>query len=222
MTLAVGETSQTRINAEIRRNEQRVGVLETDLAALSAKFVEGSGVLTYGGTPAGLLPVEQVFRLNTDLAGANSTTTQGVFGVGCTLAASTVYAFEIVATLTKSAGTTSHNISLGYGGTATFNASSYLTIHSAVQRPPGSSTSALILHREALTSLVMLSTITAASNQFRWQVRGTLSVNAGGTFIPQYTLSAAPGGAYSTEQGSFIRIYPLGPSGANTNIGPWA
>lgn len=222
MTLAVGETSQTRINAEIRRNEQRVGVLETDLAALSAKFVEGSGVLTYGGTPAGLLPVEQVFRLNTDLEGANSTTTQSVFGVGCTLAASTVYAFEIVATLTKSAGMTSHNISMGFGGTATFNASSYSTIYTSAAAAPGSAVSALILHREALSSLALLASITTASTQFRFEVRGTLSVNAGGTFIPQYTLSAAPGGAYSTEQGSFMRIYPIGAAGANTSIGTWA
>jgi hypothetical protein len=51
---------------------------------------------------------------------------------------------------------------------------------------------------------------------------GTVSINAGGTFIPQYTLSAAPGGAYSTASGSYIRINPLSASGAATNVGTWS
>jgi hypothetical protein len=53
-------------------------------------------------------------------------------------------------------------------------------------------------------------------------VKGVVSINAGGTFIPQYTLSAAPGGAYSTAAGSYIRINPLSASGANTSVGTWA
>jgi len=53
-------------------------------------------------------------------------------------------------------------------------------------------------------------------------MKGTVSINAGGTFIPQYTLSAAPGGAYSTVAGSFIRIAPIGASGSAINVGTWA
>jgi hypothetical protein len=53
-------------------------------------------------------------------------------------------------------------------------------------------------------------------------LKGTVSVNAGGTFIPQYTLSAAPGGAYSTAIGSYIRIAPVSASGSNTSVGAWA
>ena len=51
---------------------------------------------------------------------------------------------------------------------------------------------------------------------------GTVSVNAGGTFIPQYSLSAAPGGAYTTAAGSYMKISPLSASGSATNIGGWA
>jgi hypothetical protein len=54
------------------------------------------------------------------------------------------------------------------------------------------------------------------------QVKGTVSINAGGTFIPQYTLSAAPGGAYSTIAGSYVKIYPVGAAGATVNVGSWA
>jgi hypothetical protein len=53
-------------------------------------------------------------------------------------------------------------------------------------------------------------------------IKGTVSINTGGTFIPQYTLSAAPGGAYSTQAGSYIRIAPIGASGSNTSVGAWA
>ena len=53
-------------------------------------------------------------------------------------------------------------------------------------------------------------------------VRGTVSINAGGTFIPQYTLSAAPGGAYTTIAGSYVCFYPIGSSGANISVGTWA
>jgi hypothetical protein len=62
----------------------------------------------------------------------------------------------------------------------------------------------------------------AAAISWAYIVRGTVSVNAGGTLIPQYTLSAAPGGAYSTAAGSYFMIYPIGASGANVNVGTWA
>jgi hypothetical protein len=53
-------------------------------------------------------------------------------------------------------------------------------------------------------------------------LKGTVSINAGGTFIPQYTLSAAPGGAYTTAIGSYFKLSPMSASGANTSIGTWA
>jgi len=66
------------------------------------------------------------------------------------------------------------------------------------------------------------SAIVTAAVTWRARVTGTISVNAGGTFVPQYTLSAAPGGAYSTDAGSFMKIYPVGAAGADVNVGTWA
>ena len=72
-------------------------------------------------------------------------------------------------------------------------------------------------------SSTQITTSNAANATFAAGViKGTVSINAGGTFIPQYTLSAAPGGAYSTAAGSYIRINPLSASGAATNVGTWA
>ena len=74
--------------------------------------------------------------------------------------------------------------------------------------------------RQATTYVYRLSNTT-------WYPMSTVATNvpvapAGGTFIPQYTLSAAPGGAYSTAAGSYISINPLSASGAATNVGTWA
>ena len=72
------------------------------------------------------------------------------------------------------------------------------------------------------TSRSFSAAITSANETLAVQIQGTVSVNAGGTFIPQYILSAAPGGAYSVLGGSSFTIWPIGASGANTSVGPWA
>jgi hypothetical protein len=191
--------------------------------------IDSSGYMqgTVNGLSAGRIPAMQYFRINSDLAGANVSTAQSVFGVGVTLVGSTVYAFESTVLLSKTAGATSHTIGMGFGGTATVNNIIYY-LSSQDQSAVGVGTAG------AATTGVFLSTISSASNTTFTQaiatatrvvpytLRGTVSINAGGTFIPQYTLSAAPGGAYSTVAGSYFAIYPLAASGSNVNIGSWA
>ena len=53
-------------------------------------------------------------------------------------------------------------------------------------------------------------------------LKGTMSIGTGGTIIPQYALSAAPGGAYTTQIGSYFKAWPIGASGTNINVGSWA
>ena len=174
------------------------------------------------GTQRGIVPTQQYYRLNSAIVGADSTSAQSIFGVGVTLSASTVYEFEIVAALAKTAGATSHTIALGFGGTATIN--NILWEQKAEQfnaaLPNTSSVTGAVSN--SASSLVVTSAVATATTTFVTVIKGTVSVNAGGTFIPQYTLSAAPGGAYSTVAGSFIRINPLSASGAATNVGTWA
>ena len=52
--------------------------------------------------------------------------------------------------------------------------------------------------------------------------KGTVSVNAGGTFIPQYSFSAQPGGGFTTGIGSYFAIWPVGASGSDISVGTWA
>ena len=63
---------------------------------------------------------------------------------------------------------------------------------------------------------------TTAAVFYKAIVKGTVSVNAGGTFLPQYSLSAAPGGAYTTAAGSYFKIAPLGAAGSNISNGTWS
>jgi hypothetical protein len=172
------------------------------------------GVLTNG---------MQLYRLNADLVGANVTTAQSILGVGVTLAASTVYAFEMVAAFSKTAGATSHAFQIGFGGTATVTNIAYdiLLNNSAtsfVQFTSGNGSNGFIQTASA-TTLTTNASATLYNSIF---CAGMVSINTGGTFIPQYTLSVAPGGAYTTATNSYMKIYPIGASGSATNIGSWA
>ena len=176
------------------------------------------------GTQRGIVPTQQYYRLNAAVVGADVSTAQSIFGVGVTLSASTVYEFEMEVGLVKTAGATSHTISLGFGGTATIN-----NIFHTVATMFNSGTNPMLTNSTQTLGYITTATATAvtaaganANTVFALLVKGTVSINAGGTFIPQYTLSAAPGGAYSTVAGSYIRINPLSASGAATNVGTWS
>jgi hypothetical protein len=180
---------------------------------------------TNGGTyNSGLYPGELIYRLNTAYAGSNVNTAQSLFGVGTTLSGSTVYQFESVIALSKSAGTTGAYIQFLFGGTATLNNIYYNiswefdnTSFTTFNVSPANT----IWVQTASATQASVSTTTAAVF-YRGIIKGTVSVNAGGTFIPQYQLSAAPGGAYTTAAGSYIKLSPMSASGANTSIGTWA
>ena len=176
------------------------------------------------GTQRGIVPTQQYYRLNADVVGLNATSAQSVFGVGVTLSASTVYAFEYYAVFSKSAGTTSHNFGIGFGGTSTVNNVLYGGVWNTTTTSytAGTVSSPASLDSNSTSNFNVLTAITSAGRTIYFYLRGTVSINAGGTFIPQYTLSAAPGGAYSTVAGSYFRINPLSASGAATNVGTWA
>ena len=179
------------------------------------------------GTQRGVVPGMQYYRLNTAVVGSNASGNQPLFGVGVTLSSNTVYAFESFNIIIKTAGTTSHNLTYLFGGTATItnmlSYGHYTNGGVAVTNPNlgtathaiGSSNSSTNLNTSSLS-------ITTAGITFLQWTSGMISIGAGGTFIPQYNLSAAPGGAYTTQIGSWFSIYPIGAAGSNTSVGTWA
>lgn len=182
---------------------------------------------TFAAASSGIIPAMQYYRLDSAVAGANVTTAQSMFGVGVTLVANTQYDFEIHCVLVKTAGATSHVMSAGFGGTATINNILYTAAVPFAGAVLPASYAALSGNvygsvSNTLTAVGIVGTISSAASTASITIRGTVSINAGGTFIPQYTLSAAPGGAYTTQIGSYFRIWPLAASGSNVSIGSWA
>jgi len=184
---------------------------------------DGAGALTWQWDTGGFF-----YRSNTTNAGANSTAVQSIFGVGVTLAASTVYAFQAVYVFTKTAGATSHRLGVLFGGTATYNNALYtgLGTFDATALPATANTNVtnfiMPMQTGMGTSQDVTPNIATATVSVATHLTGTFSVNAGGTFIPQYQLSAAPGGAYTVQTGSYIRLVPIGAAGSASSQGTWA
>lgn len=202
--------------------------LGTNLTSATAGAVEYDGKVVYAtplGTQRGIVPTQQYYRLNADFVGSNASGAQSMFGVGVTLSANTVYEFELVFGISKSAGTTSHNFGYNFGGTATLNNIGFIVLGASQSSSFGPlAGSSTMVGQWSITAANtnVSSGITNAAFYHLATIKGTVSVNAGGTFIPQYQCSVAPGGAYSTSLGSYIRINPLSASGAATNVGAWA
>jgi len=166
-----------------------------------------------------------LYRLNSTVAGANNTSSQSIFGVGVTLSANTVYSFTLSARFNKTAGATSHNFQLLFGGTATLDnglAHMISDVSNGVTSNTGGTSASYSMVNDLATARAIEFSIANANQTVAIFVTGTVSITAGGTFIPQYSLSAAPGGAYTTQIGSFIELTPIGASGSNISVGTWA
>lgn len=200
----------------------------TNLTTALAGALEYDGKVFYGtpqGTQRGIIPDAQFFRLESNLVGLNTTAVQSTFGVSVTLSTSTVYAFEALYYLNKTAGATSHTVGVNFGGSATLNSILYsyngFDINAAIGSRITSTQVDILLSNIATNTIVTGSIANTAANVVGL-IKGIVSINGGGTFTPRYALSAAPGGAYSTMANSYFLIYPIGASGSNTSVGAWA
>jgi hypothetical protein len=170
----------------------------------------------------GLYQAQQYYRLDSNVVGLNTTAVQKILGVGVVLASNTVYEFEGFYIFTKTAGAGTHNFGFSFGGTATINNISvtYTTdVFTGVI--PDTTSSGYVGVQTGTANLDVIPAISGAGRVIPALVKGSVSVNSGGTFIPQYKTSSAPGGAYSTSAGSYFKIAPLSTSGSNTSIGNW-
>jgi hypothetical protein len=180
---------------------------------------------TVNGLSSGIYPSKQYFRLNSNRNGANQAAAQSVFGVGVSLVASTVYEFEALYWLQCSSASGSPTMNFLFGGTATINNIMYSGVGPGPTSvlPPLSTYDAApasFIATSAGASVVSGTLISAVS--VIYFIKGSVSINAAGTFIPQYSFDVAPGNLFTTNAGSYFSIWPLGASGSNTSIGSWA
>ena len=197
----------------------------TNLTTAAAGAVEYDGKVIYS-TPRGrgVSPSMMFYRLNSDVAGANTFNAQSLFGAALSLPASTVFAFELSFTLRKTSGTTSHTIDVSFAVSSALNNIAYHGFSSTHTNPSTSGFSATTNNFWATSvgAMTFTAATTASSVLHLVTLQGTLSTNLATTLTPSYSCSAAPGGAYSTKIGSYFAIWPIGAAGANTSVGPWA
>ncbi len=220
MTLRLnGATSgYTEIDAPAAAGSNTLVLPTGNGTARQTLMTDGAGALSFVNDAGALY-----YRLNANLAGASVNTAQSVFGVGVTLAASTVYQFEGLYVLTKTATATAHTLGLGFGGTATVNNIAYTAGGYFALGAIGALDSNVEFGASNTTANTTVSGTTGANAtlSIAYLVRGTVSINAGGTFIPQYTTSVAAG-VYTTNAGSYIRFVPIGAAGSASSQGTWS
>lgn len=179
----------------------------------------------YSTMGAGVVPSESYFRLQNNLAKTATTDPQSIFGVGIPLVANTIYAFEIVFAMAKTASTAGHTISLAHDiGTGSFND----IVYEGFTVVDNNTTSFTVNLSPNMTfiqtkdAVAVTGSVSGYANvTFRAKMIGTFSVGTAGTWTPQFITSSAVG-PYTIQAGSFVRVYPVGASGSNINIGGWA
>jgi len=158
------------------------------------------------------------YRLENDYVGLNSTNIQSLFGVGVNLLSNTVYEFESVIFLNKSDGSNAHSLSVSFGGSSILNNILYCLDYTNASVNNTSNSKNILINT---TSDTIITETTPTDNHIL-KIKGSLSVNSSGSFVPNYKLSEIPGTSFSTKKGSYFKLKILGGSeGNNISIGSW-
>lgn len=196
----------------------------TNLTTAAAGAVEYDGKAFYATSVASARQVvnaEQISILTSNFTGQNVNTAQPIFSAAqdtITLAANTMYEAEGFYYITRVAGTTSHTTSVLFGGTAV--ASTTLLLLRA-SNPSGNALSAVSQIVGTFAGQTITAANTSATENIVVHIRGTIPVTTGGTLIPQFQYSAAPGGVPTVFTGTFFRVWPVGADTVAT-VGNWS
>jgi hypothetical protein len=190
----------------------------------SAISLSGSAKVCVTPSAGDFLGASNYFlSLVSNQTGSNSASAQTWFPGGgattLTVPGTTTYMFEGTLRLVRSAGDGStHNIRLDFNsGSATFSSLSYFAIamHTAGPVAP-------VMTRVDTggDSIVTSSDNTTNENNIIF-VKGIMRVSTGGTIIPRFRYSVAPGGAPTVGFNTYIRFWPVG-SNSVLSFGPWS
>lgn len=193
----------------------------TSLTTPAAGSVEYDGnhlMFTPSGATRGIVPAHQHYMLTTALARVDQIAAQSILGQGVTVTAGDTYSFEGTFALAKTAGATSGYMNFLFGGSALG------TVSYTVETRFGATLTALEPDDQMAyytgttigTPIQCHAASTTAAVATLIKIDGHFTCTTGGTLVPAMSLSAVLGGAYTTQPGSFFRIWPTG------NIGTWA
>lgn len=207
-------------NATVAPLDLTSGTLTTTPDSGAVEFANTTLYFSTASGNRGAVTSSHFYRLASNVTLANVATAQSWLGVGVSLQANTTYAFNGQFSLVTT-GTTSHTEATGFGGTATLTNIGVLTTRGNANAITATTGNVYSVYRTSNASTVQTGAFTTAQNCI-YQLNGTVSINAAGTFIPQLTFSAAPAGVSTVVLGSYFQIYPLGPGNGNLSIGNWA
>jgi hypothetical protein len=198
-----------------------------NLSAPAAGAEEYDGTVFYA-TPVvsnrGVGLTEHFVNNSTAQTGTNVLTAQPWFVTTLTngqitLPASTTYEFEGLLAV-GTTGATSHAIAIGFGGTATLTSIGFGVSAGQNATSLATGSAPIVLYLNTAASTVLTAAVATATYNVI-EVHGTVRINAAGTFIPQFTYSAAPGVAPIIAIGTYFRMRPLG-TNAVTAVGNWS
>ena len=159
------------------------------------------------------------YRKNTATTLTSATGNQSIFGLtnGVTVAANTTYLVECEFELTTT-GTTSHTESFGF----TLATATVTNMGVTINRLAANTTSSAIGgYLTSVTPVVVTGALTTAQT-VTYRVKGTIAFGTGGSINPVIAFSAAPAGTSTIILGPWMRLTPVGATGANITIGTWA
>lgn len=142
-----------------------------------------------------------------DTGGTNVNTAQPWFPTGGTVTVvAGRYHFRGLFKSTRTAGSNSHTTANLFGGTASVGQIDYI----GQSRIGDTNTLQAIQAFWALdaNAFVLKAASTATTEHIMWLIEGWVNFTAGGTWIPQFIYSAAPGGAPTINRGTFFRMVP--------------
>ena len=161
-----------------------------------------------------------IYRANANITLSSVNTAQAWLGVGVRVQSNVTYQFNGMFNLVTT-GTTAHTEAVSFGGTATLYNIGYLTTRGNANAITASTGNVYSVYRTSNASSVQTGSFNTAQNAY-YSLSGTVSSNVTGTFIPQLTFSAAPGGAATVVTGAYFQLTPLQAGNGNVNIGTWA
>jgi len=195
----------------------------TNLSTAEAGTLEYDGIAFYSTPNAssrGVSPSVSFIALANDYTALNLNIAQKVFNNpangGITLSGSTTYMFEGQYNIASTGGV-STTLSTLFGGTATISSIGY-TCNTTKGISSINQTGDRTSYIETPASTIV--TATSVDNNVNVIVRGIVRINSGGTFIPQFRFSSAPGVAPVVSRNSYFKIYPIG-TNTVTSVGNW-
>jgi hypothetical protein len=201
----------------------------TNLTTATAGVMEYDGVIpmfTHAASERGVLSTEQWICNTATVTLLNQTAAQPIFqsptNGRVTVAGSTTYQFECAFDLTAMSAT-SGSFGFAIGGTATLNsikwrsmASKSTVVGTVFKMETVNGVGYLISTSAAVTQINPANNTTTTGNA---EIRGLIRVNAGGTIIPQVSLTTAATAIVGVN--SYFRLWPVG-SNTAVSLGNWS